>query len=224
MPPWIRRTDAVTIAELLEPGEAEPLWPLLQQIGVRHAVSLLEAGEQRARWIRGEQSQAVDRGVLSLPDPPYSWSLEALTRLKEGYAEAGFELSVIEDVPPLDRVRLGMPGREEQLDAVCEQIRAMGKLGIPTLCYSWIPIYSWARTGLAVPERGGSLTTEYDDAAMQQAARRPEADLVGAERRCGRTSPTSCAACCRCARRPASTWRCIPTTRRSRPCAGSRGS
>jgi mannonate dehydratase len=171
----------IPIAELLEPGEAEPLWPLLRQLGVRHAVSLLEAGEQRARWIRGESSQDVDRGVLSLPDPPYSWSLEALTRLKEGYAEAGFELTVIEDCPPIDRVRLGMPGREEQLDAFCDQIRAMGRLGIPTLCYSWIPIYSWARTGLAVPERGGSLTTEYDDAAMREAARRPEADLVHAD-------------------------------------------
>jgi mannonate dehydratase len=170
----------IPIAELLEPGEAEPLWPLLQQIGVRHAVSLLEAGEQRARWIRGEQSQDVDRGVLSLPDPPYSWSLDALTRLKEGYAEAGFELVVIEDCPPIDRVRLGLPGREEQLDAFCDQVRAMGRLGIPTLCYSWIPIYSWARTGLAVPERGGSLTTEYDDAAMRQAPRRAEADQVDA--------------------------------------------
>jgi mannonate dehydratase len=168
----------ITIAELLEPGEPEPLWPLLRQVGIRHAVSLFEAGEQRARWIRGEQSQRVDRELLSIAPGEHSWSRDSVARLQALYAEAGFELAAIEDTPPLDRVRLGMPGREEQLDAFCEQVRAMGAAGIPTICYNWVPVYSWARTGLDVPERGGALTTEYDDAVMRTAPRRPEADLA----------------------------------------------
>ena len=68
--------------------------------------------------------------------------------------------------------------REEQLDAFCEQLRAMGAAGIPTLCYNWVSVYSWARTGLAVPARGGALTTEYDQAAMNLAPPRAEADLA----------------------------------------------
>jgi mannonate dehydratase len=168
----------ITIAELLDPTEPEPLWPLLQQLGVRHAVTLLEAGEQRARWIRGEESHRVDRELPTIGPGEHSWSRAAIARLKDTYGQAGFDLVAIEDTPPLDRVRLGMPGSEEQLDAFCEQVRAMGAAGIPTLCYNWVPVYSWARTGLAVPERGGALTTEYDDAAMRTAARRPEADLA----------------------------------------------
>jgi mannonate dehydratase len=168
----------ITIAELLDPTEPEPLWPLLQQLGVRHAVTLLEAGEQRARWIRNEESQRVDRDLPSIGPGEHSWSHDAIARLKDVYGQAGFDLVAIEDTPPLDRVRLGMPGSEEQLDAFCEQVRAMGAAGIPTLCYNWVPVYSWARTGLAVPERGGALTTEYDDAAMRTAAPRPEADLA----------------------------------------------
>ena len=168
----------ITIAELLDPTEPEPLWPLLRQLGVRHAVTLLEAGEQRARWLRREESHTDDRVLLGVENGEHSWSTPAIARLKATYEEAGFELVAIEDTPPLDRVRLGLPGREEQLDAFCEQLRAMGAAGIPTLCYNWVSVYSWARTGLAVPARGGALTTEYDQAAMNLAPPRAEADLA----------------------------------------------
>jgi mannonate dehydratase len=168
----------IAIAELLDPTEPEPLWPLLRQLGVRHAVTLLEAGEQRSRWLRREESHLDDRELLGVDTGERSWSTPAIARLKSDYQEAGFELVAIEDTPPLDRVRLGLPGREEQLDAFCEQLRAMGAAGIPTLCYNWVSVYSWARTGLAVPARGGALTTEYDHAAMSAAAPRSEADLA----------------------------------------------
>ena len=76
----------------------------------------------------------------------------------------------------MDDIRLGRPGREEQLDLFCEQLRAMGAVGVPVLCYNWVAVYSWARTGLAVPARGGALVTEYDHAEMLKAPPRPEAD------------------------------------------------
>jgi mannonate dehydratase len=168
----------ISIAELLDPTEPEPLWPLLRQLGVRQAVTLLEAGEQRARWLRKAESHVEDREVLGVGSGEQSWSTPAIARLKASYAEAGFDLVAIEDSPPLDRVRLGLPGREEQLDAFCEQLRAMGAAGIPTLCYNWVSVYSWARTGLAVPARGGALTTEYDHAAMSAAPSWPDAGIA----------------------------------------------
>ena len=167
----------ITIAELLDPTEREPLWPLLQQIGVRHAVSLLEAGEQRSRWLT-EESHSDKRSLLRLEPGEACWGAKGINRLKALYEDAGFELVAIEDTPPLDRVRLGLAGREEQIDAFCEQLRAMGAAGIPVCCYNWVPVYSWARTDLAVPARGGALTTAYDHAAMSAAPPRPEAHLA----------------------------------------------
>jgi mannonate dehydratase len=167
----------ITIAELLDPTEPEPLWPLLQQIGVRHAVSLLEAGEQRSRWLT-EESHADQRSLLGLEPGEPCWGAKGIARLKAVYEDAGFELVAIEDTPPLDLVRLGLTGREEQLDAFCEQLRAMGAAGVPVCCYNWVPVYSWARTDLAVPARGDALTTAYDHAAMSAAPPRPEADLA----------------------------------------------
>jgi mannonate dehydratase len=173
----------IRIAELLDPNVPRELWPLLKQVGVDEVVSLLDEGEQSLRWLRTESH--LDERHVAVPTPGpdgYSWSRPALERLRERYEEEGFRLVAIEDTPPMDDIRLGRPGREEQLDLFCEQLRAMGAAGVRVLCYNWISVYSWARTGIAVPARGGALVTEYDHAAMLAAPARPEADLATEER------------------------------------------
>ncbi|HEU4976290.1 MAG TPA: mannonate dehydratase [Baekduia sp.] len=161
------------IAELLDPEVPRELWPLLPQVGVRDVVSILDAGEQRMRWLRAGAPVRVD----ATGEP--AWSRNALERLKARYEEAGLSLVAIEDTPPMDDVRLGRPGREEQLDAVCEQLRAMAAIGVGVLCYNWTAVESWGRTGVAVPARGGALVTEYDHAVTRAAPAHPEADLAG---------------------------------------------
>ena len=210
----------IPIAELLDPTERQPLWPLLQQIGVRHAVSLLEAGEQRSRWLR-EESHADKRSLLGLAPGEPCWGARGIDRLQGALRGGGLRARRDRGHTPLDRVRLGMTGREEQLDAFCDQLRAMGAAGVPVRCYNWISVYSWARTGIAVPARGGALTTEYDHAAMSAAP--PPARGGARERaaRCGRTSSTSSSASSPSPRRRACSSRCTRTTRRSRPCAAS---
>jgi mannonate dehydratase len=173
----------IGIAELLDPKVPRDQWPLLKQVGVDEVVSLLDEGEQAIRWLRSESHLDERPGSVPLPGPDgHSWSRPALERLKARYEEAGFALVAIEDTPPMDDIRLGRPGREEQLDLFCEQLRAMGAVGVNVLCYNWIAVYSWARTAIAVPTRGGALVTGYDHAEMQQAAPRAEADLATEER------------------------------------------
>jgi mannonate dehydratase len=173
----------IRIAELLDLETPRDLWRQLRQIGVEDVVSLLDWGEQRMRWLR-QASQGTDRHAAGAAagSGERSWSRPALERLRERYDEAGFTLAAIEDTPPMDAIRLGAAGREEQLELFCEQIRAMGAVGVPVLCYNWITVDSWARTDVAVPARGGALVTGYDDAVMREAAERPEADAATEER------------------------------------------
>jgi mannonate dehydratase len=174
----------IRVAELLDLETPRELWPLLKQVGVDEVVSLLDAGEQRIRWLR-HVSQRDERRPASPPESAgaeRAWSRDALERLKARYEEAGFGLAAIEDTPPMDDIRLARPGREEQLDLFCEQVVAMGAVGVPVLCYNWIAVDSWARTAVAVPARGGALVTGYDHAEMLRAAIRPEADLATEER------------------------------------------
>lgn len=149
----------LTLCELLSPRPEEPLWTLLRQCGIEHVVALMRNGEQERRMF-------ASVGLIGAATPdgnPVPWSEAALTRDVATFAEHGFTISAIEDTPPLDAARLGRPGRDEQIENVQEQIRAMGRLGIGVLCYNWMAISSWARTEVAVETRGGALVTGFSE-------------------------------------------------------------
>lgn len=134
-------------AEIIVEPQPTVFWRQLQQIGVNRAVIGLPRGYQDWRQLRG----------ADLP-----WAYSPLAVYQDLLAEEGLEVSVIEDNPPLDNIRFGRAGREEELENVRTLIRAMGRLGIPTWCYSWVASIGWLRTRAATKGRGGALVSSYD--------------------------------------------------------------
>lgn len=138
------------IAEMLPP-EPSPLWTLVKQAGVTHAVGGM-------------------RGDPTADDPDRRpWGFMSLARVKSAYEDAGFTLEVLESRPNMTRTKLGLPGRDEEIDHVIELIRNMGRLGIPVWCYEWMPVFNWMRTSTTAPARGGALATAYDHRLMAHA-------------------------------------------------------
>lgn len=138
----------IQIAEMLPPVHS-PLWDLVAQCGVTQAVGALDfAGHYRA-------------------GPP--WSYTSLLRVKKAYEDRGFALAVIESRPPLTKAKLGLPGRDQEIDTVCELLEGMGRLGIPVWCYEWMPVLNWMRTSTTIRSRGGALVTGYDHSQMLDA-------------------------------------------------------
>ena len=91
-----------------------------------------------------------------------SYSFRNLLTMKKAYEDAGLELSIIEGPPALDKVKLGLPGAEEELENFKTFLRNCGRLGIRTVCYNWMPVLNWFRTHMAIVNRGGATVTGFD--------------------------------------------------------------
>ena len=96
------------------------------------------------------------------------WDLDELVDLRERCERAGLVVEGIENVPygHWDKVLLGLPGREEQLENYCTTIRNMAAAGIPVLGHHFLPTYVW-RTDLNARGRGGARVTAFDAAQAE---------------------------------------------------------
>jgi mannonate dehydratase len=139
----------VVFAEYIVPPDTSFL-ATLRQVGVEHVVTELD-----------RTPESYHDNTRERP-----WDYAPLARLKERYEAAGVQVAGVEDWPPMDALRLGRPGRDEELELFCTLIENLGRLGIPMLCYNWMPVVNWLRTRTAVPARGGALVTGFDVADL----------------------------------------------------------
>jgi mannonate dehydratase len=159
------------LAERVFP-EPTPFWETLKAAGVRHVASLLRGGELGVR-VLPEETAAVSTSIgvelARTNDSRWAWDYEELRLVRDLYHRAGLTLAVIEDFPPMDKIRLGLPGRDEEIEWFCTLLRNMGKLGIPVLGYTFMAVMGWHRTATAERERGGALVTGYDHSVLNAA-------------------------------------------------------
>ena len=118
--------------------------------------------EPDRRWTLARQL-GIDTAVVRFWGMDEWWTEDTLQRTADRFADHGLDLQVVEDRPPMTKTVLGQPGRDEEIEAVTQLVRAMGAVGIDTYCWVWTenPV-GIVRTRDDIPLRGGSLTTGYN--------------------------------------------------------------
>ncbi len=128
---------------LMLPVDEPQRWKLARQIGVNHAIV------------------PVSRVLTKITRDKY---LDALAKIKADYETAGLTIAGVESHPvAAEKIKLGLPGRDHQIADYCAAIRALGKVGIAMVCYNFMAGLGWYRTKVDIPERGGALTSEFDN-------------------------------------------------------------
>ena len=105
--------------------------------------------------------------IANASEEEQPWSYPSLARAKAAYEQVGLTLSVIESRPPMEKIKLGLPGRDEEIEVVCALLRNMGAVGIPVWCSAWMPILGVLRTSRTIPSRGGAQVSGYDHEQMR---------------------------------------------------------
>lgn len=93
------------------------------------------------------------------------WDYDVLREKVESFEKDGLKVTVIEGPTPLDKVKLGLPGRDGEIVDFCKMLENIGRLGIKTVCYNWMPVVGWFRSRTDIKTRGDAIATgfNYDD-------------------------------------------------------------
>jgi len=100
--------------------------------------------------------------------------VDALSKLKADYEAAGITIAGVESHPvAANQIKLGLPGRDEEIANYCAALEAMGKVGITMCCYNFMAGLGWYRTNFEIPARGDATTSEfnYKDSEKQELTR-----------------------------------------------------
>lgn len=100
------------------------------------------------------------------------WGYQDLVRLRNRVEDHGLRLNAIENVPKrfTNKLMLGKPGRERQLECMQRTIQNMARAGIPYFGYDWDPT-DVLRSSLTHKIRGGANTmyinlADYENAPL----------------------------------------------------------
>ena len=124
------------------------------------------------------------------------WPDDEIQERRREIEAAGLVWSVVESIPVPDAIKLGGSGANAAIARFADSLRAVGRAGIRTVCYNFMPVVDWTRTDLMwrLPEhrlrvalrRGGLRRLRRLHPAPPRRRGRPSPRGAGARPRPGR--------------------------------------
>lgn len=106
----------------------------------------------------------VEGIVTALHDVPNGevWVLEAILNLKKYIEDAGLRWSVVESLPVSEAIKYAGEDRDRLIENYKASLANLGKAGIKTVCYNFMPVIDWIRTDLEYPWEDGTSSLYFD--------------------------------------------------------------
>lgn len=106
----------------------------------------------------------VEGIVTALHEVPNGeiWTEEAILDLKSYIESYGLRWSVVESLPVCEAIKYAGPERDELIEKYKVSLANLGKCGIRTVCYNFMPVIDWIRTDLCHPWADGSSSLYFD--------------------------------------------------------------
>lgn len=105
------------------------------------------------------------RGIVTaLHDVPNGevWTLESIMDLKTYIESYGLRWSVVESLPVCEAIKYAGPERGQLIENYKESLANLGRAGIRTVCYNFMPVIDWIRTDLYHPWEDGTSSLYFD--------------------------------------------------------------
>lgn len=106
----------------------------------------------------------VEGIVTALHDVPNGeiWTVEAINDLKSYIESYGLRWSVVESLPVCEAIKYAGAECEQLIENYKISLANLGKCGIKTVCYNFMPVIDWIRTDLQHPWPDGTSSLYYD--------------------------------------------------------------
>lgn len=76
--------------------------------------------------------------------------------------KAPLHWAVVESVNVHDDIKIAAPGHERYIEHYCATLHALGRQGIHTVCYNFMPLIDWTRTDLSMELPSGARALGFD--------------------------------------------------------------
>ncbi len=92
------------------------------------------------------------------------WTLEEVRKMKDYIESHGLRWSVVESLPVSESIKYAGPDRDELIEKYKVSLANLGKAGVKTICYNFMPVLDWARTDLEYPNPDGTSNLYFNRA------------------------------------------------------------
>lgn len=90
------------------------------------------------------------------------WTLEEVEKMKSYIEDHGLRWSVVESLPVSESIKYAGPDRDELIEKYKVSLANLGKAGVKTVCYNFMPVLDWARTDLDYPNPNGTTNLYFN--------------------------------------------------------------